>query len=158
MRSATTEAELESFQKALLDSLERVSACLVGLTAQQLNWRPPAPEANSLYVLASHIMGNIEENVLAFASGLPSNRDRPAEFVAQGEAADALIQRAGELAARVQEAVGRLSLADLDVMRTHPRFGQITAREVLMVPVRHAAEHIGQMELTRDLAKAAGAS
>lgn len=152
------EAELESFQRAYLDSLDRVSACLEGLSAGQLNWRPPAPEANSLYVLATHIMGNMEENVLAFAGGLPSDRDRPSEFVAEGDGADALIQRARELSTRIRAGIAGLSLADLDLMRTHPRFGQISAREVLMVPVRHAAEHIGQMELTRDLAQAAEVS
>jgi hypothetical protein len=32
----------------------------------------------------------------------------------------------------------------------------VTGREVLMILARHAAEHVGQAELTRDLAIAPG--
>jgi hypothetical protein len=34
--------------------------------------------------------------------------------------------------------------------------GEVTGREVLMLMARHAAEHVGHAELTRDLAVAAG--
>jgi hypothetical protein len=33
--------------------------------------------------------------------------------------------------------------------------GVLTGREVLLVVARHAAEHLGQVELTRDLTKEA---
>jgi hypothetical protein len=36
----------------------------------------------------------------------------------------------------------------------HPRRGAISGREILIVVARHAAEHLGQAELTRDLWKA----
>ncbi|MCB0140064.1 MAG: DUF664 domain-containing protein, partial [Caldilineaceae bacterium] len=34
---------------------------------------------------------------------------------------------------------------------THPRRGQMSGRAILMVVMRHAAEHMGHAELTRDL-------
>ena len=53
-------------------------------------------------------------------------------------------------------------LATLDRERTHPRRGALTAREVLIVVARHAAEHWGEAQLTRSLlrtrAPAPGAS
>ncbi len=33
----------------------------------------------------------------------------------------------------------------------HPRRGWSTGREILLIVARHAAEHLGQAELTRDL-------
>ena len=39
----------------------------------------------------------------------------------------------------------------------HPVFGPLTGREVLMVMMRHTAEHLGHVELTRDLIVAARA-
>lgn len=148
------ERELRAFNLAMRGSLERVIACLEGLSEEQLNWRPPAPETNSLYVLTTHIMGNAEENILGVACGLPVERDRESEFLARGETAEQLIQQARELTARIEGALERLSSAVLDTERDHPRRGRITAREALLVAARQAAEHVGQMELTRDLAKA----
>jgi hypothetical protein len=43
-------------------------------------------------------------------------------------------------------------------MRQHPRRGPLSGREILIVVARHAAEHLGQAELTRDLMKAATGS
>ncbi len=47
-----------------------------------------------------------------------------------------------------------LSALDLEREVTHPRRGALTGRDVLIVVARHAVEHLGQAELTRDLARA----
>ena len=44
--------------------------------------------------------------------------------------------------------------AILDQPFTHPRRGQMSGRAILMVVIRHAAEHMGHAELTRDLIRA----
>jgi hypothetical protein len=44
--------------------------------------------------------------------------------------------------------------AELAAMRTHPRRGPMSANEILLVVARHAAEHLAQAELTRDLLQA----
>ncbi|MBN1310607.1 MAG: hypothetical protein JXB30_04240 [Anaerolineae bacterium] len=36
-------------------------------------------------------------------------------------------------------------------MHEHPRRGQMAGRAELIIVARHAAEHMGQAELTRDL-------
>ena len=72
------------FWRYIASSLDRLVALLDGLSADDLDWRPPAPGANSLYVLAMHTLGNAEENLLEILGGQPIGRDREAEFAVQG--------------------------------------------------------------------------
>lgn len=148
------DSELQTLSNALNDSLRRVIEAVEGLSADELNWRPPAPESNSVGVLATHVMGNIRQNALAVACGLPDERDRPGEFAAQVDSADALVERARDLQRRLAERLAELAPGDLDTERRHPARGGISAREALLIPIRHAAEHIGHLDLTRDLMKA----
>src|SRR5262249_2140129 len=59
-------------------------ALLEGLSDKELNWRPPAPGTNSLYVLAYHTLANAGENVLGVLCGQLVERNRSSEFVAAG--------------------------------------------------------------------------
>jgi hypothetical protein len=142
--------EVESFRQFIFDSIDRLVGCLDGLTSDQLNWRPPAPETNSLYVLASHIVGNAEQNLLGVLCGQPVARNRAAEFAAAGETAEPVRRRWQELRAQMEAALDVLPPSRLDQELKHPR-GMLTGREVLTLQARHAAEHLGQAELTRQL-------
>ena len=42
-----SDLEVESFQRYLLSSLDRLVELFYGLSAEQLNWRPPASEASA---------------------------------------------------------------------------------------------------------------
>jgi len=77
------EQELDSFWGFISRSIERIIACLDGLPADELNWRP-LENANSLYVLATHILGTTEENILGVLCGQPVQRKRAEEFAARG--------------------------------------------------------------------------
>ncbi len=151
------ERELQGFNNALESNLQRVIACIESLDGNDLSWRPAAAEANTLYVLAVHIMGNVEENVLGIACGEDIRRDRAAEFAAEGGSAGGLVDRARDLIGRIAEGLEKIKCSDLGVEVEHPRRGRLTAREALLLATRHSAEHVGQMELTRDLLKAARA-
>ncbi len=148
------EPEIEMYCRAISASLSRLISCVEGLNDRAMDWRPDAPETNSLAVLAAHVMGNAEENVVEIACGKPVSRDRDAEFSVKGGSAGTIAGRARQVGARIHEALDRLSAAELDIAHEHPRRGRITAREALLVAARHAAEHVGQMELTRDLFRA----
>jgi len=67
--------------------------CLEGLDSVGLNWRPPAPQANSLYVLATHTLANAQQNILGVLCGQAVERDREAEFAVAGSTASALIEQ-----------------------------------------------------------------
>ena len=145
-------SELEGFLRASEVSLARLRACVEGLTSEQLNWRPPAREANSIAVLATHTMGNIRQNVIGVACGLPDDRDRDAEFVSRVDDPATLIQRAQDLYGEIEQALAELTADRLDERLEHPHRGPTTRRQALLVAARHSMEHIGQMELTRDMA------
>ena len=144
--------ELALYWRKIAGSLERLLDTLDGLDEGQLNWRPPAPNANSLYALATHTMGNVEENLLGVLAGQPVERDRDGEFQASGTTTDLLRERWATLRARIPEALANLPPGALDRQDyPHPRRGIISGREALLIVARHAAEHAGQAELTRDL-------
>ena len=99
-------------------------------------------------------MGNVRHNFLNVLCGLPITRDRDAEFVARGASAAEIEARWNDLKAQVAEALDELPDAELDREKDHPHRGVITGRDVLVVVAGHAAEHYGQAQLTRDLARA----
>lgn len=143
------------FWRYIAGSLDRLVALLDGLSAEELDWRPPAHGANSLSVLATHTLGNAEENLLETLGGQPIGRDREAEFAVQGGSADAVAARWRDLRPRLSEILAALPPDALDASYPHPRRGAITGRDILIVVARHSAEHLGQAELTRDLLLAA---
>ena len=142
--------EIEAFWGFISRSIDRIVVCLDDLPADDLNWRP-IETANSLYVLVTHILGTTEENVLGVLGGQPVQRRREAESAASGTSVDPIRAKWAELRARIERCLDRLSTGELDRQREHPRRGQLTGRDVLIVVARHAAEHMGQAALTRDL-------
>ena len=84
--------EVADAYRALSGTLERLVACVDGLDAAGLNWRPPVAEGNSLTVLIVHTLANVEENILEILGGEPVGRNREdasclGEPVGPGEAA-----------------------------------------------------------------------
>ncbi len=140
-----------------VSSVERLLGCLDGLDAAALNWQP-IPQANSLFVLATHMIGNIEETVWGIICGNPVERNREAEFQAQAVDPAALQQHWQLLRQKIDDQLATFSAADLAAMRTHPRRGPMSANGILIVVARHAAEHLAHAELTRDLLIAANPS
>src|SRR3990170_727275 len=98
-------AELALYAAHLERSLDRLCSTIDGLSEAQLNWKPPAPEANSIYVIATHVLGNAEAWVLGIACGQPIDRDRPAEFRAAGPDAAPIVARARDLTRQIEEAL-----------------------------------------------------
>jgi uncharacterized damage-inducible protein DinB len=152
--STFASTEVASFWRSINGTLTRLVATLDGLSEREINWRPPAPEANSLYVLAIHTMGNVEENVLETLCGQPVNRQRDQEFSGGGTSVEAVQQRWQALQRRIEDTLAPLPSSELDRLYKHPGREQESGRDVLMLVARHAGEHVGQAELTRDLLRA----
>jgi len=83
--------------------------------------------------------------------GGSDDRDRDAEFRAAGDSTEPVERRWHELRAELRERLAALPPERMDEALTHPRQGAMTGREVLLLVATHAAEHLGQAELTRDL-------
>lgn len=142
--------QIDTFWGYISRSIDRIIVCLDGLPEDDLNWRP-IETANSLYVLATHILGTTEENIVGTLCGQQVERQREAEFAASGASAEPIQSKWSELRIRIEQCLEHLPSGELDRKREHPRRGQLTGREVLIVVARHAAEHMGQAEFTRDL-------
>lgn len=152
-------AETESLSRQIRSILERVSACLEGLSEAQLNWKPPVDGGNSVYVIATHTLGNARAFVLGIACGRPLERDRPAEFRASGRDGAELAAQGRRLSDDFEAALAGLSAADLGRRLLPPQslWGEgeaqeISVREAILHVVEHASIHLGQLQITRDLA------
>lgn len=152
-------AEIETLNRYLHAKIDEILAALEGLTEDELNSAPAVPGANSPFVIATHVLGNMQAFVLGITCGQDLRRDRAAEFRSRGRAEE-LRAAARGLAREIEDALGRLDSATLDDRflpaqelcgegETH----EITRREGLLHPLEHAAIHLGQILLTVDLIK-----
>lgn len=131
-------------------SIEQLLKCLDGLSSKDLNWYP-IESANSLYVLATHVLGNVEENIIEILYGQKVNRIREDEFKASGDSIEPILSKWSDLQIRVKDCIKNLSPENLTSVRKHPRRGELSGWEILVIVARHTAEHMGQAKLTRDL-------
>jgi uncharacterized damage-inducible protein DinB len=121
---------------------------------KQLNQPLDLEDANTLFALATHLVGAGEDWVLHYAGGRTISRDRPAEFRAAGTLAD-LQTRYDRWIADVHEVLDHLPDADMErVVEAHPTFltwtsnVPTTVRDSLLHAVAHSALHQGHIQLT----------
>lgn len=153
--------EIEQYIKELRKLFDRLCRSVEGLSDEQLNWRPSVAQTNSIFAIGTHTLGNARAWILGICCGAPIERDRPAEFRASGNEAAPIIARAHELLAEIEEALRKLPAESLGELR-EPRqqlWGAgtsepVTGREAILHVIEHYATHLGQIELTRDLALA----
>ncbi len=153
---ATQIAEIDALRDSLLGSADRLLASIDGLTSAQLNWVPPAENANSIYAIVSHALSAQEGLVLVRVFGQEQDPASRGGWGASGDSIEPLQQRWQALRARLDAALTNASREDLERTCEHPRLGTFTGWGMLLLVNRHTAEHIGHVELTRDLAKVAG--
>ncbi len=146
---------MDPFAQDYLNVLEKyhneLASTLDGLPAEALDWSP-GPEMNSLAVLVVHATGSERYWLRDVIQGIPSGRDREAEFRTQGRTVDALKAILQEATALAREVLMPLSRAEFEVPRLSPRDGrQVTAQWALMNTLAHMASHAGHASLTRQL-------
>jgi len=145
-----SDTEIETLWSFIRRSIDRIFSCLEGLGEEDLNWRP-LRNANSLYILATHVMANVESNILGVLCGLEILRNRDDEFKARGSSSEPLQKKWQELQEKISINLSKLPPGALNQEYVHPRLGRITGRDHFIVIARHIAEHVGHSELTRDL-------
>ncbi|GAA2228636.1 DinB family protein [Herbiconiux moechotypicola] len=118
------------------------------------NRRPPLPGANSPYALLTHCLGVVDAWVGGFVAGRPIDRDRDAEFVAEGSVT-ALLTRAEETRGRF---LLDLRAADPSApLKAQPPADfegpdrGLDAGAALQHVYEELAQHHGQMQQMRDL-------
>lgn len=134
------------------EAMAQVVACLRGLDEAAIRTKP-VESANSLLVIAKHVLANAERNVLHTFAGEPYTWNREEEFRVGDETADELRAAHETLVDRMRSALDGMPDARLGERVVHPRLGPVPGRRVLLQAAIHAAEHEGEAKLTRALAR-----
>ncbi len=143
-------SEVAQFWSYISGSLSRLMELIETEPAEVLRYRPPAEGANSVLGMARHALANAADNILSVLGSAATVRDRETEFEEMDPADLVVTWRTLEVELRA--VLAAIPAGALDATVQHGRRGTIAQREVLIIVARHAAEHLGQAELTRDLA------
>ena len=141
------------------DVLEQLRSVPEPLLNQPLS----LPETNTLFALATHLVGAGEQWVLMWAGGRTIARDRAAEFHATGTLAE-LEARYQRWIADVHEMLDTMPDAELEREVQQARTGWFqhlsgppTVHHCLLHAVEHSALHQGHIQLTCQLLRHQGA-
>ncbi len=132
-------------------NIDDVLDALTGLSAAELNWKPPVEGGNSAMVLATHVIGACQGHLLQTLCGQSIERVREEEFEASGDSVGPLREHWATVRGRIDAALEALDPAELERTHEHPILGPMSGHDLLMLAVRHSAEHLGHASLTRDL-------
>ncbi len=142
--------EVEGYIQLLRELRAGFLEAAMSFPPDALNWRPPIPETNSIYVLAVHVLGAEMWWIQEIVGGQSTGRHRPAEFVAQGSDLGWLPERMRDVAERSEAVLAGLTDADLRGVRQR-QDGTVTVQWCILHVIDHYSRHLGHLELTRQL-------
>ncbi|WP_343281985.1 DUF664 domain-containing protein [Micrococcus sp. 2A] len=136
-----------------LEKFDTIVAILSQMDDETANTALPVAGSNSPYVILTHCLGMMRRWSSTVNLGRPVPRDRAAEFRARGLLPTLLAE-----AARVREAFIRdVEATDLDAAPAdlpqgpRPAYQLADCRAVLLHVIEELAQHLGHLEITRDL-------
>ncbi len=141
------------------ESLAHMQKILSQMSCQQANTVPALPGANSAYAIVTHCVGMTDYWGGSVIAGLRIPRDRDSEFEAHGDPRD-LCDEVERLRRRFPGGV-RIALTEgirdrTAVGTTRSNAQTASPTWVLLHIVRELSQHLGQLEITRDLLVANG--
>jgi len=146
--------EIQAYLTKLGDLRNQAKTLLEGLPQEALDWRPIQGEGelatNSLAVMSVHLAGSQTYWMKEIIGRTPIQRDREAEFATKGASVADLkagLDAAGKIA---EEVLSPLTENQMEEERKF-REKQITVRAGILQVIDHVAQHIGHMQLTRQL-------
>lgn len=146
--------EIQGYLTTLGELQDQVKNLLEGLPQEALDWRPIQGEGelatNSLAVIVTHLAGSETFFVKEVIGRQPVQRDREAEFVTRGVNASALKAKVDAAAKSAEEVLSPLTESQLGEDRKF-RDRQVTVRWSILHVIEHTGQHIGHMQLTRQL-------
>ena len=148
---------VEDYATFVDEALDGMVEIVSSLGDELANSRPDLPGANSPYVILTHCLGVMEYWAGHVVAGRTIVRDRAAEFVASGPVEE-LVNRT-----RVAQRQFRGDIAQLDPYA--PPRGTVRPQDAekplgrtqggaLLHVYEELAQHLGQMEITRDVLRA----
>lgn len=144
---------MDAVSDALIDELAwlngRLRNAIAGMTSADLD-RTLGPDTNSIAVLVAHVTGS-ELGWLHRAAGQTYARDREAEFRTRGMSA-ADLERMIDVAAKAAPELIRAAVAGgLETVRGKHDGRDVPAIFSILHAINHLAEHVGHVELTRQV-------
>jgi uncharacterized damage-inducible protein DinB len=136
------------------EALVAMRDILVELGNDLANRRPDLPGANSPYAILTHCLGVCGAWASTTNLGEVVPRDRDAEFSATGPVA-VLAADTDRMRASLRDWVARTD-PGAPPANPDPRDRYATQGEVLLHVYEELAQHRGQLEITRDVLRAAG--
>lgn len=141
------------------DCLSSMLDVVEGLGDDLANTPPDLPGANSAYAILTHCLGVVGWWGGEMIAGRDVVRDRDAEFVASGPVAG-LREEVRRTRRRLDEDLEHLDATAPLAKRPDPGYAELpygrTRSGVLLHVFHELAQHLGQMELTRDVLIAQG--
>lgn len=138
-----------------LDSINRQRAriwqTVESADPRSLNWTPTGQQTNSLFVLTTHVIGSEHGWIYEILGNGAQTRNRPAEFSARGDNLDGLRVEYERVAEETSRVLLALTDSDLGTTRHCAGHGDKTVRWIILHVIEHISEHLGQMELTKQL-------
>lgn len=143
--------EISEYLASIDGQHARILKTLQAADPASLNWTPTREETNSLFVLGTHVIGSEHGLIFELLGDGPRTRNRPAEFLAQGTHLDNLRLEYQRVAEETRQILAPLTEEDLNSTRYREGTGQVTVRWIILHLIKHLSEHLGQMELTKQL-------
>ena len=141
----------------LRGSLEAIADTVDGMSADDLDTHLH-DGASSPAELATHVVGALRAYVLGVGCALEVERDRAKEFETSGVPASELAGALRTLADDIDAAMQATDPAVFDEVTVPEQslFGaaptrEVSRREAIVASVRHGGEHLGHLQLTRDV-------
>lgn len=145
----------EAMYSLIVENLDALGRVAVELGDARINAVPPLPGANSPYAIVFHCVGMLRFWAGSVVGGEDIPRDRDAEFAATGTVDD-LVLLLAEVSSRMRhwvEIAAREGVRDRSAVGSTRSSAVATASPEWMLThvVRELSQHLGQLEVTRDL-------
>lgn len=146
--------EVQAYLTDLEELREQVKSLLAGLDREALDWRPIEGEGelatNSLTAMVVHLVGSETYWMKEVIGGKKIVRDRDAEFVTKGLSVPELQAKIGATGQVTTEILSALTEKQLEEGRKW-RDRPVNVRWCILHVIEHYAQHLGHMQLTRQL-------
>jgi hypothetical protein len=152
--------EITTYRGSIAQRMLLLRHAVDGLDAEQLNSKPQFAGANSIWVLATHALGNARAWILGIACGRDMSRDRPSEFASSGKDAAQLIAAIERTQQDVDAALRELDPSRLGVRFVPPQdlWGEgapreTSVRDAIVQVIEHMSHHLGHIDIVRSMAQ-----
>lgn len=143
--------EVQEYLKSIESRRAKIFATLESAPPEAWNWTPTNDETNSLFVIATHCIGSEHGWIFEILGRGARTRNRSAEFFVKGNALDELRAEYEQVGKETRQVLSALTNDDLLTTRFRESHGDVSVRWIILHVIEHLSEHLGQMELTKQL-------